>query len=395
MILSNVIAIDTDNEIIHFYSTDSKDKEDKKTVKHDAQSYHARPFDEEFYEKFSHILKLHRDNNPHEQLQKVSLVLPNSAFFTDTVNIPTMHKKAMASFLDVAVRAIYKNADEIRYNAFAVAQNKQYTTYALVGIRKDIVNRLKAVCSDNHISVSNITSFANATVNGAYALEPKLKNSSFVLLDIKERASFYSIVVKGKTLGFYSLPFGYSILSDSEIFTEDLLFDHSPAHLVVLNAKAKARAKHLALGEDVNTMDDDDVSVETRQSEAEDIIDFEDNLEFVYSACNSKKTARKLPKSLLREEPTNKEGYVYENFRHFLKWTIELISNNKALVNLGNIDAVYVNMPQGNEFLYDMINTEQEEHKISFLPLSDHRYNSSLELMGGLSVKQYNKINNF
>ena len=88
-------------------------------------------------------------------------------------------------------------------------------------------------------------------------------------------------------------------------------------------------------------------------------------------------------------------GFTFSCFRHFLKWTIELISNNKALVNLGNIDAVYVNMPQGNEFLYDMINTELEEHKISFLPLSDHRYNSSLELMGGLSVKQYNKINNF
>ena len=70
--LTNVIAIDVDNEIIHFYSTDPKDK---KLIRHDAQGYRARPFDDEFFEKFSHILKLHIEHNPNEQMQKVSLIL--------------------------------------------------------------------------------------------------------------------------------------------------------------------------------------------------------------------------------------------------------------------------------------------------------------------------------
>ena len=88
--LSNVISIDIDNEIIHFFSTDPKDK---KTIRHDAQSYRARPFDDEFFEKFSHILKLHSEHNPNEQMQKVSLILPDTVFLTDMINIPTIQKK--------------------------------------------------------------------------------------------------------------------------------------------------------------------------------------------------------------------------------------------------------------------------------------------------------------
>ena len=100
-----------------------------------------------------------------------------------------------------------------------------------------------------------------------------------------------------------------------------------------------------------------------------------------------------------REAPTSEEGYVYENFRIFLKWTLDFISNNATLVNLGEIDTVYVNMPQENAFLYDMINADEEEHKVRFLPLLDSAEQDNaarnLDLYGGFYVKQYNKINNF
>lgn len=395
--LSNVIAIDIDNEIIRFYSTDPKDK---KAIRHDAQSYRARPFDDEFFEKFSHILKLHCEHNPNEQMQKVSLILPDTVFLTDMINIPTIQKKAMNTSLEVAIQAIYKNIGELSYKTFSAAQNKQYTTYGLVGIRKDIITRLKDVCSDNHISISNITFCANASANGAYVLNPKLKNSSFVLLDIKEKSAEYAIVVKGKTVGSYSLPFGYSILSKSRIVAEDLLFDHSPAELLVLNAKERARAKQLTVGEEIAAMESDAEAAESaEQAENESAAEVEDNFETVYSSGLTKKVARKLPKFMLRDNPSGKEGYVYENFRIFLKWTLDFIASNATLVNLGEIDTVYVNMPQENAFLYDMINADEEEHKVKFLPLLDSDEQEAivrnLELFGGFYVKQYNKINNF
>ena len=88
--LANVIAIDTEGETIHFYSSE---KGSQKNIHHEAQSYRARPFDDEFFEKLGHILKLHCERNPGEQLQKVSLILPDQAFFTDNINIPTITHK--------------------------------------------------------------------------------------------------------------------------------------------------------------------------------------------------------------------------------------------------------------------------------------------------------------
>lgn len=396
--LSNVIAIDTDNETIHFFSTDPKDR---KMIKHDTQSYRARPFDDEFFEKFSHILKLHAKQNPNEQLQKVSLILPDSIFLTDTINVPTIQKKAMESSLGLAIQAIYKNADDINYNTFQAAQNKQYTTYGLVGVRKSIISKLKSVCAENQISISNITFFANSAADAAFVLNPKLKNDSFVLLDIKERSSRYSIVVKGRTVGYYSLPFGYSILSKTRMVSEDLLFDHSPAELMVLNAKEKASAKQLTVGEEVAAIESEETTESREQAETDNAFEMSDEASFEtrYSFSYAKKEARKLPKFMQRENPSSREGYAYENFRIFMKWTLDLISNNELLVNLGGIDTVFVNMPADNDFLYEMVNREQDEQKVKFLPLLDSQDQEvvvrNLELVGGFYVKQYNKINNF
>lgn len=396
-ILTNVIAIDTDGETIHFYSTE---KGDQKNIHHDVKSYHANPFSDEFFEKLSNILKLHCEHNPSEQLQRVSLILPDQAFLLDTINIPTIQKSAMQTALGVTVRNIYKNADALEYNTFSAAQNKQFTTYALVGIRKELIRKLKDVCSEHQISVSNITFSANAAANAAFVLNTKLKNSSFILLDIKERTARFSIVIKGRTLGYYSLPFGYGILSKTRIAAEDLLFDHSPAELLVLNAKEKAKAKQLTVGEEIATMDTLDEELEGSADELEETSETDyDDFETKYSATLHKKVARKLPKFMIREAPESKESYVYENFRIFIKWVLDLYKNNASLMNLGGVDTVYINMPADNSFLYPMINAEAEENKLKFMPLLDacnqEIITENLDLFGGFYVKQYNKINNF
>lgn len=396
--LENVIAIDIDGEAVHFYSAE---KGNQKNIKHDTHSYRARPFDEEFFEKFANILKLHCEKNPGEQLQKVSLVLPDQIFLMDTVNIPTIQKSAMNTSLGLAIRNIYKNADALEYKTYTAAQNKQFTTYGLVGIRRDIIARLKKICSDQQVSIGNITFCANSMANGAFVLNPKLKNASFILLDLKERIARFSIVIKGKTVGYYSLPFGYGILSRTRLVAEDLLFDHSSAELLVLNAKERAKAKQLTVGEEVAAMDTaEDEAVDEAENANEKSFEIDDDdFETKYSAALAKKAARKLPKFMLRDTPVGKEAYAYENFRIFMKWTLDLYNNNASLMNLGTVDTVYVNMPDENAFLFPMVNEEQEENKLKFAPLVDARGQENvlgnLELFGGFYVKQYNKTNNF
>lgn len=394
--LENVIAIDTDGEAVHFFSAENGAQ---KSFRHDTYSYRANPFSEEFFEKLGGIFKLHAEKNPGAQLQKVSLVLPDQAFFTDTINIPTIQKSAMNTSLGLAVQNVYKNVDELEYKTSAMVQNKQLTTYGLVGVRKELITKLKKVCSEHQISIANVTFAANSAVDGAFVINPKLKNSSFMLLDIKEKSARFAMVVKGRTAGFYSLPFGYTILSRSRLTAEDLLFDHSAAELLVLNAKEKARAKQLTVGDEIAAMDSPDYEAEFMSEDAEDSFDSDGDLEPRYVHSSSKKAARKLPKFMLRDTPSGKEAYVYENFRIFMKWTLDFCTGNSSLVNLGAIDTVYVNMPEDISFLFAKLKEEEEESGFKFAPLTEARNQEkvleNLELFGGFYVKQYNKTNNF
>ena len=237
-------------------------------------------------------------------------------------------------------------------------------------------------------------------VNGAFALNAKLKNGTFLLLDIKETASRFAFVNKGRTVGSYALPFGYSMLYKSRLAAEDLLFDHAGGELLVLNAKEKAKAKQLTMmGEEVLADEDaqDLEQVMQPAGESEDSDLFGSN-----PYGDGKKTGRKLPKFMLRDAPTDRDGFVFENFRIFMKWTLDLIARNSDITAQGTIDTVYVNIPRAFNFLYDMVNGEAAENKVKFAPLlTGASFDASaacardLELFGGFYVRQYNKINNF
>lgn len=388
--ISDVIAIDTESDVIHFYNNPANGRKDN----HLAAGYSCPVFSEEFFDKFGKVLKAYQLKHPADPLQKVSLVLPDHVFLTDTVDVPNLGKKAMEHSLEMAISAVYKNKEDLKYRTFPITQNRQFATFGMVGVRKDLAARLTDICGENRIAVQNITFAAAAMTNGALALNGKLKNGSFVLLNIRENASRVAFVNKGQTMGGYSLPFGYSMLYKTQLAAEDLLFDHATAELLVLNAKEKAKAKQLTMmGEEVLADPDEGTEAASVFAETE-------GAEF--DIASGKKIGRKLPKFMLRETPTGREGFVYENFRIFMKWTLELIAANAAAANLADVDTVYVNLPRGYEFLYDMVNGEEEENGMKFLPLiggsgfdAANAGTRNLELFGGLYVKQYNKINNF
>jgi hypothetical protein len=79
--------------------------------------------------------------------------------------------------------------------------------------------------------MGGITYTSNSMVNGAMALNGKLKNDTFLLLDIKKGVARFAFVVRGCTMGYYELPFGYEIMSTSRLVTEENLFDLHPPHI--------------------------------------------------------------------------------------------------------------------------------------------------------------------
>ena len=413
--IDTVIGIDTDREIIQIYS---KKADQKNVISYVMHGYRAKPFSSDFYSKLGAIIAQYRQDHPDHKLARTSVVLPDSAVLTDMVNIPVINKKAMDTSLAASLSNLYGNSSELKFNRMLASQTKQIATYTVAAMRKDLLVNIQKTLSEQQLTVGDITYSSSTVTNAAMALNPRLKNNSFVLLDIKEEFSKIIFVAKGKTVGFYSLPFGHKALYKTRVMPEDLLFDHPYADLIVLNAKEKAKAKALTMADaeeentitepaDVMVEEDDDWAEATSVPNAQDEEDAEFEAELLAAeeseseliSRGRKKAPRKLPKFMLRPTPTNREDFIYENFRVFVKWTLELIASNPNIINLGVPEAVYVNMPDEYSFLYEKVNLEVEENGIRFMPLlageNKDIIRKNLDLYGGFYTNQFNKLNNF
>lgn len=388
--IPSVISIDTDAETVSFYTLSERG-----VANHIVGNLKAKPFDDDFYFKFDKLIKAYKQKRPSDQLTRASLVLPDHVFLTDIVSIPNLGRRALDRSLELAVETVYKDKSEMHYRTYQLALTKQIATYGIVGIRKEIVSRLNQIFSENEIAIQNITFASNAMADGAMALNQKLKGATCLLLDIKEEFARFAFVNKGRTVGYYRLPFGYSMLFKSRVASEDLLFDHSTGELLVLNAKEKAKAKQLTMmGEEVMSDPDVEAAMADDPNMEDESSVFDTDVTF-----SSRKVARKLPKFMLRETPTDRDGFIYENFRIFIKWALDLIAGNSDITELGEIDSVYVNMPREYGFLFEKINDEAKENKVKFQPLITDKQSlersKTLELYGAVYAKQFNTSNNF
>lgn len=358
-ILSLTIFVNDEENKICFY-TSGKDRSNNATA-----AYESTAMDAGFFDEFARILNLYKKKFGLKTVSSVSLLLPDHLFLTDMITIPNMGKKAAENSLGLVIDTVYKNKESLTYTTFPLSQTKQTEVYGLVGARKELLQNFRNACSANGFILQNITFVSNAMADGAMAINQKLRTATCLLLDIKENTARFAFLNKGRTLGTYSLPFGYSVLSHSELVNEAQLFDYFSAKQLVHSAKEKARAK--------TTLTDEDI--------------------FAFSETEEE-TAK--PESAHRAIPTDRSGFIYENFRIFVKWTLELLAANSKITALGAIDTVCVNMPAEYHFLFDRVNLEQDENGVLFQPMfAGQAAPKILEMLGGLQVKQYNKLNNF
>ena len=409
--LESVISIDTENEIIHLYSRPGggaeivpvkanktlEEQQEERKINYHVVSYKAAPYSDEFFTKFQEMIKQYREDFPNVPMQRVSVVLPDTSCLTDTITIPTMQKKMMENSVSAALANLYKEAPSFKFNRLIMQQNKQHTTYAVAAMKRDVLTKLNLACAALQIGVANVTYASATTTNAAMALNPKLKNATFVLVDVKDSVTNIILVVKGKTMGSFRLPYGYTILVDNVMIPEDMLFYHDYAEAEVADAKERAKAKNSAdkkrarqeAADDDDEAEDDEESTERSYATA-------DLPEFI----RTDKEPRRLPRYMLRDVPDSSVGFVYENFRLIMKWVVDVVGANRKITSLDdNFKTVYVNLPESLNFVCEMANAEAGDKELRFEPLCEtqgdemiHRY---LEFYGGFFAKQYNKINNF
>lgn len=415
---TTTIAIDTQRSAIHYYSMLGNDQE---KIEHRIKNYSGYSLDDNFFTRFKEIINEFVAETPSESIRKISLILPDNAVAVDTVNVPTMRKKsATDNALSLALGEIYRNSIDLKIQSHLAAQNKQYTTYSVSAIQKKILAGIYAICAENKMLVETTTFAASSTIGAAVALNSKLKNATYLFLDIKDTFSRFVFVVGGRTVGFYTLPFGLEFLDGKKYIQEDMLFDHTLAELTVLNSREKAKSKKLTVLADQN---DDEADLEVAEEApaqaepapedadaAEEELDQETEGEENSAEANAeerpvvhkflaKKTPRRLPKFMQRPIPETPEDIVNENFRVFVKWALSLLISNEKILTLGAPEFVCVNIPEHLSYALDFANQEREENGIEFRALGASNATAEvlahLEFYGGFFPKQIHKSTKF
>ena len=392
---SAVIYVDTANNTLHYYASSQN------RIIHDTRKIASKLFSEEYYEKVKNAISEFVSKYTPTNSANTTIVVPDNVVFTNIVTFPNFKSGELKNSIDTYLSTTYKNLSDLKINSYNIVSNKRSVTVSLTGINNQLVFNLKKACTEARLVAQNVTFAANASICALNSLSGKFKNGTYLFLDIKESYSRFVIVIKGKIIGFYSLKIGKEILENTKLASEDVLLYQPGAELVVLNAREKAKQKALTMSSADNVIE----NAETEEEEDEEK-SFTENVNMVaerqIEVANKvlpKKVARKLPKYMLREVPEDDEHKIYENFRLFIKWTLDIINSNEKIISLGNIDTVYVNLPSDYDYLFDIVNEELEENGVKFVSCGlgneKEEVYSNLELYGGFFVNSTKQSTKF
>ncbi len=416
--ITSVISFDDVAQTVNLYYKENEGKGKAVCV---TENFRHHVMDDDFSSALSALIKIHFEK---KAFGRTAVILPDDLFFTDTIKLPVIQKKAMNSSLGFAFNTLYPNYKDLKYLSYPLYKDKKNAIYNVVGIRKEILDKVVSSLTSIGVDVAGVTFASNSSVDRAISFNPKMKNADCVLVDVKENYTRISLVVDGKAVAYYRLPFGYSKFSETEVYREETLFDHSATELLVLNAKEKAKNKKLTTydstpdalametffkkltgegeepdeeGEDLlknnGDVEKEDGSLTSPDESLEETVQIP-----VASTERTAKTIKRLPKYMLRPTPEDAEGFVYENFRHVVKWALELARGNQEIFVTGTPKTIYVNMPERYSSMLEYVKGEGD-NDIDFALLSvseaDKEQKEKLELYGGLYITKRNKFNVF
>ncbi len=395
------IYVDTYHSEFCFYSIENGDKS---TISRSRKSYRSKLYTVEFMAELTEAASDYKAGHSLPDAV-VTLLLPDNAVAMDMIQLPSMNRRRTDEALDASLKGLYRDTDTLMINRFLAVQNKAVTAYSVAILKKALFTALSDALQEAGLPVTCISFAAGATGDAVALLNPKLKNASYLFLDIKHHYSRFVFVAKGHVTGSFPLPFGYSILQKNRVFSEELLFDHSVAELAVLNAREKAKAKQLTVmsAEDAENPEASTENKESTEENLDLLFGGDENASVDPTTANAvityktlpKKQPRKLPKFMLRPIPHDDEGFGYENFRFFIKWALNLLASNDRITAAGYPEQVLVNLPPELDYLFEMTNRDANENGIEFHPfeLSSDRdeIGEYLECFGGLYAPQVGK----
>ncbi len=400
-ITSTVIAIDRRRGALHYYSMLG---DDRTSIVHRVKNYAGEAFTEEFYQKLKDALAGFVEDQPSEKPIKVAVIVPDDAVSLDTVRLPLLRSsRLIQNALNVKLNDIYQNHDDLRILTHQAEKNKQYCAFNVVALQKSIVSSISAACAENKMLVDTLTYSSASVISAINALNPKMKNDSYLFLDIKDIYSRFIFVAGGRAVGFFTLPFGLEFLGSPKFIQEDMLFEHSLSEITVLNAREKAKAKKLTMMRELQVNSEDAAELndelDGEDMQADDSASLQTPIAMPSEGGNAtsngkflaKKTPRKLPSFMQRPIPETHEGIVQEKFRTFVKWGLGILRSNPALTSIGMPKYVSVNLPPEYQYVIDNLANEEKESGIPFQRFTaaddDPELAFHLELFGGLNTK--------
>jgi hypothetical protein len=375
---------------------------------------------------------------PELQGAATTLLLPDNLVGIDYIGVPIMKKAKMAEALKTEFNGLYKNNEDLHWINYVIASGKRNAIYQVAMTDKPTLNALKTTLTNNKVPLKFISLQAAATMNAVYHLKQRVRRNSFIFVDIKEGVTNFIICGKEFLMGYYSLPFGYEILSREEVITESLLYEHDVAELAVINATELAKKKKLTVdveeaeaiaeqleeeakssegekqeGEEGEKKEEEQKPEENQeegQEEEGDKQPKQEQDEYGYEADEiqqlaekikkvgkvyTKKVPKRLPMFMQRPIPETEEGFILENFRVFEKRILLTKRHCDYDQLMPKPEFIIINMPEEFEFVIDSLN-QDEDNKVEFRFFNAQKDISpvileNLELYGGLFFTQFNR----
>lgn len=359
------------------------------------------PEDVKFFDFLSGALNEFTKSRPAERANNFYFILPDSCVALDIITIPSINKKRVQESLEINIAETYKDIDTLRLSCSTIVSSNKMVTYTLTSIRKKLLANYKSSLERLKMSPKVFTFSAASSLNSVFALQSRNRGRSFVFMDVKKHATRFIICARGKLVGFFNHPIGYDILKPDQVMNESILYNHDIAELAVLNAEEKAKRKELTLLDSEVEEDNESFLDQVLGGGGPDM-----PAEAPTKNDNKKapkllikKTAKKLPKFMLRPEPETPEGKIYENFRILMKWALLLVKHNKGIGKGCDPEYILVNIPPQFAFVIDEANKEKKENGIEFRKfITDHinpKVSANLELYGAVYTDTYNLQHNF
>ncbi len=395
---------------------------------------------EEFFNEFRKICADYVSTLPENKQMVSYLVMSDNMVSMDNVSLPYMKRKNRDIALSGHLRNLYKNYKDLQFNKYIVSSNKQYITFILTILKKSRLTELYRAVTECKLPIKAATFTGNCLINSVLHFKPNLRKKSFIFLDIHNEYTNVAVCVKGRTAAFASFMLGAMHLTSERVLQENMQYDHDVANLAIINAKEKAKMKQLTvagadleseLGDGVRQFDDDERGESTVFESAKGKeVDLQSIAEDLASTAEERETAarfeeedaaeeeksqnellkqeqirkkkvfvrkipKRLPKFMLRPEPADAQGVIYENFRMFIKWAMLYYKWIKEQVYLHEFDCVLVNMPEKYAFLIDRANGDEESELPFEYMGADETIADNLEMIGALFSGVYNKRENF